>query len=71
MHATINNHHNTEGDRELDLKPTTMSLLDKHNNSQLVLATRVAVRFGSRPSMATSPKDVTAWRVLIKVPSAM
>ena len=47
------------------LKATTISLFDKHNNSQSVRATMVAVRVGSRPIMATSPNDATACMVLI------
>ena len=62
-------HAERERERERDLKATTMSLLHRHSNSQLLLAMIVAVRFGSRPSMATSPNDVTAVMVLIKTPS--
>ena len=46
------------------LKATTISLLDKHRNSQSVRATMVTVRVGSRPIMAISPNDVTAFMVL-------
>ena len=52
------------------LKATTKSLFDKHNNSQSVRATMVAVRVASSPIMASSPNDVTACMVLRLSPSA-
>ena len=52
------------------LKAVTMSIFDKHSNSQSVRATTVAVRFGSSPNMAASANDAIECMVLRNSPFA-